>query len=135
MPQVRKEIGAFAWHSIAELPADKEEGGQVYVTDSGERHRFFVVWPFVKTLRKWIKKQRQGRGKVGKGQPLQDGGPVQVKTPARCETCVENEHCPPTTQHTVLRRAAMETVALPEMPAAWRDWKLDHAAVLRELAC
>lgn len=89
--KVRKEIGAFAWHSIDELPADKEEGSQVYVTDSGERHRFFVVWPFVKTLRKWIKKQRQGRGK---------GPAVVAAPPARCAAMMNKTPTSTAPRHT-----------------------------------
>ncbi len=75
-PQVRKEIGAFAWHSIAELPADREEGSQVYITDSGERHRFFMVWPYVKPLRRWIKnyKRRLSGGDAGGSGVTQQSG-------------------------------------------------------------
>lgn len=64
-PQVKKEIGALAWHLVSELPGAKEEANQVYMSDTGGRHRFFMVWPYIKQLRRWIKnkrKQQQGQG-------------------------------------------------------------------------
>ena len=58
-PTVRGEIGALAWHAVADLPATREDGAAVYVTDAGVRHRFFRVWPYVKGLRRWIGRRRK----------------------------------------------------------------------------
>lgn len=58
-PTVRGEIGALAWHAVADLPATREAGALVYMTDAGVRHRFFRVWPYVKGLRRWIAKRRK----------------------------------------------------------------------------
>lgn len=65
-PTVRGEIGALAWHAVADLPATREDGAAVYVTDEGVRHRFFRVWPYVKGLRRWIGRRRKSeRAAVG----------------------------------------------------------------------
>jgi len=65
-PKCKGEIGAYAWHSLADLPATKEEAGQTYVSDDGVRHKFFMVWPFVKPLRRWVR--RKGGGGAAGGQ-------------------------------------------------------------------
>lgn len=41
-PQVRGEVGAFAWHYISHLPAS-EEASMHYNNTEGARHRFFQV--------------------------------------------------------------------------------------------
>lgn len=53
-PHVRGEIGAFGWHLIEHLPSSKAESKNLYVNESGNRHRFFNVWPYMKKLRNWI---------------------------------------------------------------------------------
>lgn len=53
-PHVRGEIGAFGWHLIKHLPSSKLESKHLYVNESGGRHRFFNVWPYMKKLRSWI---------------------------------------------------------------------------------
>ncbi|KAI3425090.1 hypothetical protein D9Q98_008468 [Chlorella vulgaris] len=66
-PHVRCEIGAFGWYIVDHLPASYDESKQAFVNEQGGRHKFFNVWPYVKPLRAWIKKQRQrGGGKGGK---------------------------------------------------------------------
>ncbi len=41
-PQVRGEVGAFAWHYVAHLPAS-EEASMQYNNTEGARHKFFQV--------------------------------------------------------------------------------------------
>ena len=43
-PEVRGEVGAFAWHYLAHLPAS-EEASMHYNNTEGARHRFFQVGP------------------------------------------------------------------------------------------
>jgi hypothetical protein len=57
-PPAAQEIGAYAWHRIAELPINKDEANQVFVAEDGTRHKFFMIWPFMKPLKKWIRKRR-----------------------------------------------------------------------------
>jgi 8-oxo-dGTP pyrophosphatase MutT (NUDIX family) len=59
-PTVRGEIGALAWHLIADLPSTKDAGALVYTSEAGVRHRFFRVWPYVKKLRAWVKARQTG---------------------------------------------------------------------------
>lgn len=40
-----QEIGGYAWHRIADLPATREEGSQTFVSDDGTKHKFFMVGP------------------------------------------------------------------------------------------
>jgi 8-oxo-dGTP pyrophosphatase MutT (NUDIX family) len=66
-PHVRGEIGAFGWHIIEHLPSSKSESKNVYFDDeTGSRHRFYNVWPYMKKLRAWIAKNGKQR-KEGKG--------------------------------------------------------------------
>lgn len=58
-PHVRGEIGAFAWHVISHLPASWEESKRLFVNDQGSRHKFYNVWPYMKSLKKWISKKRK----------------------------------------------------------------------------
>mmetsp|Transcript_22857 Transcript_22857/g.58241 ORF Transcript_22857/g.58241 Transcript_22857/m.58241 type:complete len:354 (-) Transcript_22857:491-1552(-) len=58
-PKVQKEIGAYAWHYVNELPASGHEADQAYLASGGNRHRFFMVQPFVRKLRSWISQQRR----------------------------------------------------------------------------
>lgn len=37
------EIGAFGWHYIADLPATIDEANQAYLSNTGAKHRFFMV--------------------------------------------------------------------------------------------
>jgi 8-oxo-dGTP pyrophosphatase MutT (NUDIX family) len=53
-PHVRGEIGGFGWHLIEHLPSSKAESKNLFVNDSGSRHKFFNVWPYMKKLRNWI---------------------------------------------------------------------------------
>ena len=41
-PLVRGEVGAFAWHYVAHLPAS-EEASMHYNNTEGARHKFFQV--------------------------------------------------------------------------------------------
>ncbi len=38
-----QEIGGYAWHKVADLPATREEGNQTFVSDDGTKHKFFMV--------------------------------------------------------------------------------------------
>ena len=42
-PLVRGEIGGFAWHLLADLPATKEAATLAYHTPDGSRHKFYMV--------------------------------------------------------------------------------------------
>jgi len=42
-PLVRGEIGGFAWHLLADLPATKEAATLAYHTPDGSRHRFYMA--------------------------------------------------------------------------------------------
>lgn len=53
-----QEVGAYAWHRLADLPATPEEASQVYMSTDGKRHRFFAVQPFVRELRRWVRCMR-----------------------------------------------------------------------------
>jgi 8-oxo-dGTP pyrophosphatase MutT (NUDIX family) len=64
-PKCKGEIGAYAWHRLADLPASKEEASQTYVSPDGARHKFFMVWPFVRQLRRWVRKHGGGGGGGG----------------------------------------------------------------------
>lgn len=55
-PKCKGEIGAYAWHLVSDLPLTYEEDKQTFVSMDGNRHKFFMVWPFVKPLREWIAK-------------------------------------------------------------------------------
>lgn len=44
-PLVRGEIGGFAWHVIADLPATKQSSLLTFSTPEGARHKFFNVSP------------------------------------------------------------------------------------------
>ena len=47
-PEVRGEVGGFAWHYLAHLPAS-EEASMHYNNTEGARHRFFQVGSLVTT--------------------------------------------------------------------------------------
>jgi mRNA-decapping enzyme subunit 2 len=66
-PKCKGEIGAYAWHRLADLPASKEEAAQAYVSPDGVRHKFFMVWPFIEPLRRWVRGQGGGGGGGGVG--------------------------------------------------------------------
>lgn len=55
-PTVKYEIGAYGWHALRDLPASFEEDRQAFMSEGGQRHRFFCVWPFVRPLQAWISK-------------------------------------------------------------------------------
>lgn len=38
-----QEIGGYAWHKIADLPATRDEGNQTFLSDDGTKHKFFMV--------------------------------------------------------------------------------------------
>ena len=61
-PHVKGEIGAFAWHLISNLPSSFEESKQSYVTNTGEKYKFYNVWPYMKPLQAWINRRRKGGG-------------------------------------------------------------------------
>ena len=68
-PHVRGEIGAFAWHLLEHLPSSKAESKSVFFDgDTGIRHRFFNVWPYMNKLRAWIAKNGKGKKKTKESQ-------------------------------------------------------------------
>ncbi|KAK9842264.1 hypothetical protein WJX81_003533 [Elliptochloris bilobata] len=69
-PLVRGEIGGFAWHLLADLPATKEAATLAYHTPDGSRHKFYMVWPYVKQLRHWVRQRRRQGGGVAAGKPV-----------------------------------------------------------------
>lgn len=70
-PKTKGEIGAYGWHYVKDLPATLDEANQVYMSSSGVKHRFFMVQPFVRPLREWIRNRQIQMGliaaKGGKG--------------------------------------------------------------------
>jgi len=38
-----QEIGGYAWHRVADLPATREEGNQTFMSEDGTKHKFFMV--------------------------------------------------------------------------------------------
>lgn len=77
-PRVRKEIAAFAWHDIAALPSTRQEDAQVYSAVDGTRHRFFMVWNYVRQLRRWAHHHRKASASPAPGQ-----GPSGKRTRSR----------------------------------------------------
>lgn len=61
-PKCRGEIGAYAWYHVKELPSTQQQSNLVFTTSEGARHKFFMVWPFVRPLRRWINKKRREMG-------------------------------------------------------------------------
>lgn len=64
-PQVRQEIGGFAWHRIADLPTTYEASKKVFLADNGAKHCFYGVWPFIAPLQRWIKNHKKKLQKNG----------------------------------------------------------------------
>jgi len=56
-PRAPGEIGNYAWMPISELPATKNEESAGLFTGDGTRHKCWAIWPFIKPLKAWIKKQ------------------------------------------------------------------------------
>lgn len=54
-----QEISALAWHAVAHLPASRDQDSQVFTNDAGGRHKFFMVWNYVRQLRRWIKARQR----------------------------------------------------------------------------
>lgn len=65
-PQMRGEVGNYAWMPISELPTKKEAEGAGVMTEEEGRCKFWAVWRFVKPLKSWIKKQKQKKKKKQK---------------------------------------------------------------------
>lgn len=38
-----QEIGGYAWHRIADLPATRDEGNQTFMSEDGAKHKFYMV--------------------------------------------------------------------------------------------
>jgi hypothetical protein len=45
-----QEIGGYAWHKVADLPATRDEGNQTFLSEDGVKHKFFMVRPAVLQL-------------------------------------------------------------------------------------
>lgn len=71
-PQVRQEIGGFAWHRVADLPSSFDDSKRAYHADTGGQHRFFGVWPFIGPLQKWIERRKKllAKGAAGARSPV-----------------------------------------------------------------
>ena len=67
--KTKGEIGAISWHYLADLPSTIEEANQVYLSSTGERHKFYLVQPFVKKLREWIRRGGQAAPEGGSVEP------------------------------------------------------------------
>ena len=46
-----QEIGGYAWHKVADLPATRDEGNQTFLSEDGVKHKFFMVRPDYEALR------------------------------------------------------------------------------------
>lgn len=46
-----QEIGGYAWHKVADLPATRDEGNQTFLSEDGVKHKFFMVRPDFEALR------------------------------------------------------------------------------------
>eukprot|EP00882_Tetradesmus_deserticola_P003578 GHRQ01003787.1.p1 GENE.GHRQ01003787.1~~GHRQ01003787.1.p1 ORF type:complete len:414 (+),score=150.91 GHRQ01003787.1:159-1400(+) len=57
-PKCKGEIGGYAWHKVTDLPATRDESNQTFLSEDGVKHKFFMVWPYLKPLRRWIKKRQ-----------------------------------------------------------------------------
>ena len=55
-PQMRGEVGNYAWMPISELPTKRDAEGTGVVTEEEGRFKFWQAWRFVKPLKAWIKK-------------------------------------------------------------------------------
>jgi len=71
-PQANKEISAIEWYPVASLPDAGAAGEKDSAHSFGamkstgkDGSKFYMVWPFVKRLRKWIKQRKRGGGSGG----------------------------------------------------------------------
>ncbi len=86
-PHVRGEIGAFAWHLLDHLPSSKAESKNLFFDgDTGTRHRFFNVWPYMKKLRAWVAKNGKGKKKTKETKEAEDARAL-TGTPAADGRC------------------------------------------------
>ena len=51
--------------ATAKQQSDAYALAQAYQTDAGTRHKFYLVWPYMKQLKRWIKNKRRQMGAVG----------------------------------------------------------------------
>ncbi|CAK0782742.1 hypothetical protein CVIRNUC_005937 [Coccomyxa viridis] len=118
-PQVRGEIGGFAWHYVAHLPAS-EEASMHYNNTEGARHRFFQVAPYVSQLRQFVKRRKaqQQRGKKKKEKDR-----AQPSAVGEAEIC---GHAQP---------AETQSIEMVKEPGqSWLNFTFDRAAIMQSLA-
>jgi mRNA-decapping enzyme subunit 2 len=85
-PQMRGEVGNYAWMPISSLPSKKEDEGAGVLTEEEGKLKFWEVWRFVKPLKAWVKKtkrkkKQQPQGKKKKTQPVPTPTPTPTPTP------------------------------------------------------
>lgn len=120
-PTVRGEIGALAWHAVADLPSTREAGALVYMTDAGMRHRFFRVWPYVKGLRRWIAKRK----KTDKAAAAATTPAPKKKAKRARDKAKRREAAPPAQAERVHvdRSAVVEGGGGGEPGGVWAEWR------------
>ena len=142
-PQANKEISAIEWYPVDRLPdqgsGEKDSYGAMKSTGA-DGSKFYMVWPFVKKLRKFIK-QRRRSASSGMLQQQATQQPTAASTPpvvamAGVPTSFHQQVAPvaatpptppaparpPPTDHVQARGCALE---------ALHSFRLDGAAVLR----
>ncbi|KAI2810057.1 mRNA-decapping enzyme subunit 2 [Blomia tropicalis] len=67
-PHVRNEIYNIQWFQVSELPMrpQKKNSGNNGQTSANFATKFFTIYPFVYSIRKWIEKERKRRRKESK---------------------------------------------------------------------
>jgi pyruvate/2-oxoglutarate dehydrogenase complex dihydrolipoamide acyltransferase (E2) component len=138
-PQCKFEIGAYAWHNIADLPAAPSEAKQVFAAQDGSSHRFWCVWPFIKPLRQWIKKRRQAQQRGGGG----GGASTSAATPPPVPTGAQPPATPPPAAAQAAAAAAAQAAAHqeqlrrshvePQRHRPMADFAFDRAAIMAAL--
>eukprot|EP00775_Hariotina_reticulata_P013707 gene13707-13829_t len=124
-PKCRGEIGGYAWHRVADLPANRDEGSQTFLSEDGVKHKFFMVWPYVRPLRSWIRKRQYNN-------PEWDM-PVPASTPEQQQkhgiaNSMHKPYYPQQMQHLLLGscQPGQGSPATGASPSA--DVRLDHAS-------
>ena len=87
-PQANKEISAIEWYPVASLPDAGAAGEKDSAHSFGamkstgkDGSKFYMVWPFVKRLRKWIKQRKRGgsSGGVASGKEEEEEYPCYLR--------------------------------------------------------
>mmetsp|Transcript_22155 Transcript_22155/g.61495 ORF Transcript_22155/g.61495 Transcript_22155/m.61495 type:complete len:339 (-) Transcript_22155:74-1090(-) len=150
-PQMKGEIGAYAWHEVNHLPTTKDEfATSQYMTEDGSRHKFFMVWPFVKKLKTFIKKRRKAlrsqsgpavrekKATAASEQPTAAPAP-EIPGPLHSADGKKGRRRKKKSRAAEDCQAAEQAVAAPiasavdEPQSVWGVFKLDHGTVLGHL--